>query len=108
MFCALAYSRRQDPHVLSLENVIVVLLAGKENEFEIRVRPDWKGIVESNDQEYIRELFDDFKARSLKHSENLFKQASGLSAGPLLTYAIGAGLEDHHELLLLLNNFEKV
>ena len=106
-FCALVYNRRQSRDSLSLENVIVILVESKPNEVNILLRPNWQMIVEADDRDYVQELLEDLKLRLRQNPERLLKQASLLSAGPLLTYASGHQPFADNRLLSLLEEFER-
>ena len=106
-FCALVYNPRQNPDSLSLEKIIVILVGSKPKEVNILVRPNWQTIVEEDDRDYVQELLKDFKLRLRLDPEGLLKQASLLSAGPLLTYASGHPPFADNRLLSLLKEFEK-
>jgi hypothetical protein len=100
-FCALAYGRVGEEGLLSLERVVFILVGCLDGPSYISVRPNWRGIVDPNDKDFIEELLGDFGDRIGREPESLLKQASHLSVGPLITYLAGNRLDDYPELLAL-------
>ena len=105
-FCALE-SRSPDlgdtsPHEAS---VIVLALRAEGGFLHLLVHPDWRGIVQPIDHEYIAALLDDFRERARLEPAALFEQISSLGVGPIVTYRVGSNIEDHPLLLGLFNRF---
>jgi hypothetical protein len=100
-FCALAYRAQEAEGVSSLENVLIILVRDYEGESRVLARPHWTDVVDRDDKEYIDEMLSDFEARLRREPNNLLRQVSSLSAGPLITYAAGPRLVDHPELFAL-------
>ena len=100
-YCALAYKGPQPEGVLSLENVVMILVRCSSGTPYTLVNPNWLNIVEPGDWEYVEDMLKDFEDRLIVQPDNLIRQASSLSVGPLITYATGLRLADNPELVAL-------
>jgi hypothetical protein len=69
------------------------------------VRPNWRRIVQSKDEEYIEAVLSDFRERCLIDPEALLKQLSSLGVGALVTYETGSNLADYPQLLGFIKQF---
>ena len=104
-YCALAYSRQEGE---SAENVIICLVELSLGVWRLLVDPAWRALVGLEDQDYVRELLEDLKFRVSDDPNALLEQLSGLSVGPLTTYATGENLEANPQLLNRLRSFVEV
>ena len=104
-YCALAYSGREPQ---SAENAIICLVELSLGPWRILVDPAWRAVVGLVDQDYVREFLEDLKLRVADDPDALLKQLSGLSVGPLITYAVGDNLEANRQLLNRLRCFVEI
>ena len=71
----------------------------------IRVHPDWRRIVGETDHNYVSEILSDFKQRAKSDPADLFKQASSLVLGPLITHTVSSTLTNYQRLFNLCRGF---
>ena len=103
--CIIAYSAEKR---LSPESVLIILTEFRPGVWKLLVRPDWQTIVEGDDQRYVREMLEDMKSRLSGDPENLFKQLSSLSVGPLITDAVGQSVQKDSPLADMIGGFVEV
>jgi hypothetical protein len=106
-FCVLSYSADDDQPHSDVTKVIALVTVSEGGEAAIRVHPEWGNIVLAKDQDYVENLFRDFKERTKNDSEALFRQLSALSVGPLITYDTGPNLAEHPAYLELMRWFRE-
>ena len=88
-FCALEYRPHESSGPSALERVIILFLRNPSGALRVLSHRNWRKIVQPRDQEYVRDLLEDFRERARTAPDALFKQAASLSVGPLVTYAVG-------------------
>jgi hypothetical protein len=86
--------------------VLIVVRTGKE--IAIRIHPNWVEIVEAEDLQVIRELFDDFAERAHSDPETLLRQLTTLGVGKLVTYTAGKVLTSLPDIEELFSRFESI
>jgi len=92
-FCALEYRAHELSGPSALEHVIILFLRNPSGALRVLAHRDWRKIVQPRDHEYVRALLEDFIERATSAPDALFKQAASLSVGPLVTYAVGTGVD---------------
>lgn len=85
--------------------VILIVLEDARHYLHFLVDPNWRGIVQAVDLEYLESLFADFLERSKDKPEELFKQCLSLEVGPLVTRETGERISDHPSLLAHTSRF---
>lgn len=68
---------------------MIVLLVESAESFNVFVDPNWQEVAETSDHDYIGAILADFKNRAKIDAKALFRQASSLSVGPLVTSEVG-------------------
>ena len=66
------------------------MLVRDSNRLRLFVRAAWRDVIDSSDQQYIEALLDDFRDRAKSEPDMLFRQASSLSVGPIVTHETGS------------------
>jgi len=85
--------------------MIPLVLEDADGSLRFLVHPEWRRIVELKDLDYFESLPRDFIQSAQLHPQDLFKQISSLSVGPLLTRARGKDISDHPDLLIHCSGF---
>ena len=106
-YCALEY-RAHDEEISDLERVIAIVKHPTIGGLVVRVHPEWRRIALAEDHQTLETLFADFAARALSNGDELFRQLSHLSVGPLVTFETGRNLDDNPRLLELWHHFERI
>lgn len=83
----------------------MIVIRKRGQPLAMRIRPDWREIVQGPDRNYIRELFNDFAVRAKYDPDGLFRQLCGLSVGPLVTLSVDSDLDHQLEMRALWQDF---
>jgi hypothetical protein len=105
-FCVLEYLPKFESSYLPVMDR-VVLLAEREGGRPLRilVHPKLLQVIQETDRPYIGSLLEDMLERGKVDAERLFQQLSSLTAGPLVTRAVGERIADHTEIAVLAAQF---
>jgi len=75
---------------------------------QVRIHPNWRSLVHSDDLVYLQSVSQDFVERAKEQPDDLVVQIASLVVGPLVTSALGANLKDHPELHELSSTFVQI
>jgi hypothetical protein len=107
-FCALAYCPEgTPPSPESRHQIIIFLMYTPHSALRLLLSPEWQQVVRPVDHPYIAAILEDFHRRAEADPDGLFKQASSIAVGPLITYDRGVALEDDADLHALSLSFEE-
>jgi hypothetical protein len=86
-------------------SMTLLVLEDADGNLRFLVHPKWRRIVAPEDLEYFKSLLLDLSERAQLHPQELFKQVSSLSVGPLVTRETGEKISDHPDLLTQCSSF---
>ena len=108
-FCALSYvAEKPSALIPQYPSVHVLVLLSDDAKLEVYIAPGLRSIVKPEDWTYINLLLNDLKERARIEPENLFRQLSSLSVGPLVCEMAGARIEDNTSLSGIIAEFERL
>lgn len=84
------------------------MLKDPDGNVQVRIHPNWRSLVQSEDLVYFQSVSRDFLERAKEQPEDLVAQIASLGVGPLVTKAFGANLKDHPELHELSSTFVEI
>lgn len=105
-FCVLGYRPREESSAdKTAAPLVVLLLWDQESSPQILAHPELNKIVSREDLDYLESLLQDFLERAKLEPEALFKQASSLGVGPLVTVEAGPSISDFPSISEMCSSF---
>ena len=104
-FCTLASRATGAGSDRSSSEGAILLLVERPAALRVLIHPHWAEKVLPQDRDYLSRIRDDFRQRAMTDPDGLFKQASELNVGPLITLKTGFVTDDPASLNEMMKQF---